>query len=101
MARPLKNLAEIAVIGGGLAGLAAARQATRLGRLVTLFEGSGMYGGQVATAEQVDGLGGARALLGAGRGDSPARGSAQDRRPGDRNADRVARNRRQAHAHRR
>jgi thioredoxin reductase (NADPH) len=57
MARPLKNLAEIAVIGGGLAGLSAARQATRLGRLVTLFEGSGMYGGQVATVEAVDGLG--------------------------------------------
>src|SRR5579871_6678651 len=57
MARPLKNLAEIAVIGGGLAGLAAARQATRIGKLVTLFEGSGMYGGQVATVEQVDGLG--------------------------------------------
>ncbi len=57
MARPLKNLAEIAVIGGGLAGLAAARQLTRIGRLVTLFEGSGMYGGQVATVEQVDGLG--------------------------------------------
>jgi thioredoxin reductase (NADPH) len=57
MARPLKNLAEIAVIGGGLAGLAAARQATRLGKLVTLFEGSGMYGGQVATAEEVYGLG--------------------------------------------
>ena len=50
-------MAEIVVIGGGLAGLSAARQATRLGRLVTLFEGSGMYGGQVATAEQVDGLG--------------------------------------------
>jgi thioredoxin reductase (NADPH) len=57
MARPLKNLAEVAVIGGGLAGLAAARQLTRIGRLVTLFEGSGMYGGQVATVEQVDGLG--------------------------------------------
>jgi thioredoxin reductase (NADPH) len=57
VARPLKNLAEIAVIGGGLAGLAAARQATRLGRLVTLFESSGMYGGQVATVELVDGLG--------------------------------------------
>jgi thioredoxin reductase (NADPH) len=57
MARPLKNLAEIAVIGGGLAGLSAARQAARIGRLVTLFEGSGMYGGQVATVDEVDGLG--------------------------------------------
>jgi thioredoxin reductase (NADPH) len=54
--RPLKNLSEVAVIGGGLAGLAAARHAARLGRLVTLFEGSPMYGGQVATVDEVDGL---------------------------------------------
>jgi thioredoxin reductase (NADPH) len=54
--RPLRNLCEIAVIGGGLAGLAAARHAARLGRLVTLFEGSGLYGGQVATVGHVDGL---------------------------------------------
>jgi thioredoxin reductase (NADPH) len=57
VARPLKNLSQVAVIGGGIAGLAAARQAVRLGRLVTLFEPTGMYGGQVATVEQVDGLG--------------------------------------------
>ena len=56
MARPLKNLCEVAVIGGGLAGLSAARHAARLGRLVTLFESSGMYGGQVATVDHVDGL---------------------------------------------
>jgi thioredoxin reductase (NADPH) len=54
--RALKNLCEVAVIGGGLAGLAAARHAARLGRLVTLFEGSGMYGGQLATVDHVDGL---------------------------------------------
>jgi thioredoxin reductase (NADPH) len=54
--RPLKNLSEIAVIGGGLAGLAAARHAARLGRLVTLFEGSGLWGGQLATVGHVDGL---------------------------------------------
>ena len=54
--RPLKNLCEIAVIGGGLAGLSAARHAARLGRLVTLFEGTGLYGGQVATVGHVDGL---------------------------------------------
>ncbi len=54
--RPLKNLCEVAVIGGGLAGLAAARHAARLGRLVTLFESSGMWGGQVATVGHVDGL---------------------------------------------
>lgn len=56
MARPLKNPEEIAVIGGGLAGLSAARQAARLGRLVTLFEGSGLYGGLVATIGEVDDL---------------------------------------------
>jgi thioredoxin reductase (NADPH) len=54
--RPLKNLCEIAVIGGGLAGLSAARHAARLGRLVTLFEASAMYGGLVATVDEVDGL---------------------------------------------
>ena len=54
--RPLKNLAEIAVIGGGLAGLSAARHAARLGRLVTLFEASAMFGGLVATVDQVDGI---------------------------------------------
>ena len=56
MTRPLKNLCEVAVIGGGLAGLSAARHAARLGRLVTLFEGSGIYGGQLATVDHVDGL---------------------------------------------
>jgi len=54
--RPLKNICEVAVIGGGLAGLSAARHAVRLGRLVTLFEGSGMYGGIVATVGEIDGL---------------------------------------------
>jgi thioredoxin reductase (NADPH) len=54
--RPLKNMCEVAVIGGGLAGLSAARHAARLGRLVTLFESTGLYGGQVATIDEVDGL---------------------------------------------
>jgi len=54
--RPLKNLCEIAVIGAGLAGLSAARHAARLGRLVTLFEGSGLFGGLVATIDEVDGI---------------------------------------------
>lgn len=54
--RPLKNLSEVAVIGGGLAGLSAARHAARLGRLVTLFEGSAMFGGLVATVDEVDGM---------------------------------------------
>ncbi len=56
MTRPLKNLEQITVIGGGLAGLSAARHAARLGRLVTLFEGSGLYGGLVATVGEVDDL---------------------------------------------
>jgi thioredoxin reductase (NADPH) len=54
--RPLKNLCQVAIVGGGLAGLAAARHAVRLGHLVTLFEGSGLWGGQVATVDHVDGL---------------------------------------------
>jgi thioredoxin reductase (NADPH) len=54
--RPLKNLCEVAVIGGGLAGLSAARHAARLGRLVTLFEASGFFGGLLATIDEVDGL---------------------------------------------
>jgi thioredoxin reductase (NADPH) len=54
--RPLKNLSEVAVIGGGLAGLSAARHAARLGRLVTLFEGSALWGGLVATVGEVDGI---------------------------------------------
>src|ERR1700677_1571159 len=54
--RPLKNLCEVAVIGGGLAGLSAARHAARLGRLVTLFEGSALWGGLVATVDEVDGI---------------------------------------------
>jgi flavin-dependent dehydrogenase len=40
--RPLRNICEVAVIGGGLAGLSAARHAVRLGRLATLFEVSGL-----------------------------------------------------------
>lgn len=54
--RPLKNQSEIIVIGGGLAGLSAAAQAARLGKMVTIFEGSGMFGGQVATVDAVDGV---------------------------------------------
>jgi thioredoxin reductase (NADPH) len=54
--RPLKNQCEVAIIGGGLAGLAAACHMARLGRLVTLFEGSYMFGGLVATVDEVHGL---------------------------------------------
>ena len=55
--RPLKNPSEVAIIGGGLAGLSAACHMARLGRLVTLFEGSYMFGGLVATVDEVHGLG--------------------------------------------
>ncbi len=54
--RPLKNLSEVAVVGGGLAGLSAARHAARLGRLVTLFEGTGLFGGLIATVGEVEGI---------------------------------------------
>jgi thioredoxin reductase (NADPH) len=54
--RPLKNTCEVAVIGGGLAGLCAARHAARLGRPVTLFEGGALFGGLVATVDEVDGI---------------------------------------------
>lgn len=54
--RPLRNTCEVTVIGGGIAGLSAARQAARLGRSVTLFEGSGIYGGQVGSVGDIDGL---------------------------------------------
>jgi formate dehydrogenase major subunit len=39
---------RVAVIGGGPAGLAAARELTRLGHAVELFEGEGLLGGQMA-----------------------------------------------------
>ncbi len=55
--RPLRNQCEVAVIGGGLAGLSAACHMARLGRLVTLFEASYMFGGLVATVDEVHGLG--------------------------------------------
>jgi thioredoxin reductase (NADPH) len=54
--RPLRNSCEVAVIGGGLAGLSAACHMARLGRLVTLFESSYMFGGLVATVDEVHGL---------------------------------------------
>jgi len=46
----------VAVIGGGIAGLTAARHAARLGRLVTVFEVSPLFGGLVATIDEIEGL---------------------------------------------
>jgi protoporphyrinogen/coproporphyrinogen III oxidase len=40
----------VAVIGGGITGLAAAHRATQLGAQVTLFEASPRFGGKIATA---------------------------------------------------
>jgi len=54
--RPLKNPCEVAVIGAGVSGLCAARHAARLGCLVTLFEAGALYGGLLATIDEVDGL---------------------------------------------
>ena len=54
--RPLKNTCQVAVIGAGLGGLAAARHSARLGRLVTLFEVNVLFGGLVATIGEVEGL---------------------------------------------
>lgn len=54
--RPLRNQCEVAVVGGGLAGLSAACHLARLGRLVTVFEASYMFGGLVATVDEVHGL---------------------------------------------
>jgi thioredoxin reductase (NADPH) len=54
--RPLRDRDEIVIAGGGLAGLSAARHAARLGRAVTLLEGSGLFGGLVATIGRVDGI---------------------------------------------
>lgn len=54
--RALRPAEEIVVIGAGIAGLTAASHAARLGRCVTVIEGAPVYGGQIATVGQVDGL---------------------------------------------
>lgn len=56
MLRRAHNKYDLAVIGGGIAGLAAAHHAARSGQAVLLFEPSGIYGGQIATIAQVEGL---------------------------------------------
>jgi oxygen-dependent protoporphyrinogen oxidase len=42
---------HVAVVGGGIAGLSAALEASRLGHRVTVLEGSGRLGGKVAVSE--------------------------------------------------
>lgn len=56
MVRRLRGQHDIAVIGGGMAGLAAAHYAVRCGRAVILFEGGGYFGGQIANVKHVEGL---------------------------------------------
>ena len=58
---PLENLYDhahatrVAVIGGGISGLVAAREFAKLGMSVTVLEASGRLGGAIRTGE-VDGL---------------------------------------------
>ncbi|MDO8606680.1 MAG: FAD-dependent oxidoreductase [Phaeospirillum sp.] len=52
---PVTTPAQIAVIGGGPAGLASALEAARRGHHVTLFEAGDELGGQFALARQVPG----------------------------------------------
>ena len=56
MLRRAHNKYDLTVIGGGATGLAAAHHAARSGQAVLLFEPSGIYGGQIATIAQVEGL---------------------------------------------
>jgi thioredoxin reductase (NADPH) len=46
---------DVVVVGGGVAGLAAVRQATDYGLSVALFEASPLFGGQVATVQSIEG----------------------------------------------
>lgn len=56
MRPPLRqNRYDVCVVGGGVAGLTAAWHAARHGLTVVLVEGSGQYGGQVATTPEIDG----------------------------------------------
>lgn len=47
---------DVIIIGGGLAGLSAAHYAARCGARAALMEKGGLFGGQVATVEHLDGL---------------------------------------------
>lgn len=52
--RRRRDVWDVAVVGGGIAGLTAAWQATRRGLSVALFEPQPGYGGQVATVAALD-----------------------------------------------
>ncbi len=52
---PAREIKNLAVVGGGAAGLSAATYAAQRGHKVTLFEKSGQLGGQLNLAKQVPG----------------------------------------------
>ena len=56
-------MTDIAVIGGGIAGLSAAIYACRAGKSVTVFEGN-MFGGQIVYAGSVENYPGVRSISG-------------------------------------
>ena len=55
---------DVLVIGGGVSGLTAAHHAARSGLSTALIEGEPLFGGQIATVEQLDGYPAAGALSG-------------------------------------
>ena len=55
---------DVLVIGGGVSGLTAAQHAARRGLSAALLEGEPLFGGQIATVEQLDGFPAAGALSG-------------------------------------
>ncbi len=55
---------DVLVIGGGVTGLTAAQHAARSGLSTALIEGAPLFGGQIATVEQIDGYPAVGALSG-------------------------------------
>lgn len=55
---------DVLVIGGGVSGLTAAQHAARSGLSTALIEGAPLFGGQIATVEQIDGYPATGALSG-------------------------------------